>query len=168
VDTLGCELRFSYPIVKLQDFASRVEGLKESPNPFATVVAAHLRAQGSAGAPDTRFRFKIELVRSLYEKQWPAEQVRSLFRFIDWVMDLPEDFELQFRDALQQIEKKKDMPYVTSIERIAKDEGKAEGKIQLLQELLGLKVMSDEDLEQMSAKQLEELLVSLRQQVDAR
>ncbi len=83
-------------------------------------------------------------------------------------MDLPEDFELQFRDALQQIEKEKNMPYVTSIERIAKVEGKAEGKIQLLQELLGLKVMSDEELDVMSPQQLEQLLVSLRQRLDAR
>jgi hypothetical protein len=152
----------------LNDFVIKIASLTESPNPFATVIAAHLRAQSTSVSPDTRFRFKIELTRSLYEKQWPAEQVRSLFRFIDWVMDLPEDFELQFRDALQQIEKEKNMPYVTSIERIAKVEGKAEGKIQLLQELLGLKVMSDEELDAMSPQQLEQLLVSLRQRLDAR
>jgi hypothetical protein len=172
VDTLGCKVQFSYPIVKLNDFVIKIASLTESPNPFATVIAAHLRAQSTSVSPDTRFRFKIELTRSLYEKQWPAEQVRSLFRFIDWVMDLPEDFELQFRNALQQIEKEKNMPYVTSIERIAKvegkAEGKAEGKIQLLQELLGLKVMSDEELDAMSPQQLEQLLVSLRQRLDAR
>ncbi len=129
VDTLGCQLHFSYPTVKLQDFANQIEELKESTNPFATVIAAHLRAQSTSHEPDNRFRFKVELARSLYEKLWPAEQVRSLFRFIDWVMDLPSDFELQFRDALQQFEKEKNMPYVTSIERIAKGEGKAEEKL---------------------------------------
>ena len=60
------------------------------------------------------------------------------------------------------------MTYVTSIERIAKDEGKAEGKIQLLQELLGLPVMSDEELDQMSPQQLEELFLALRRRMDAR
>ncbi len=64
------------------------------------------------------------------------------------------------------------MPYVTSIERIAKAEGraegKAEGKIQLLQELLGLRVMTDDEFESMSPEQLADLLVSLRQQFDAR
>ncbi|XZE54513.1 hypothetical protein SH139x_000483 [Planctomycetaceae bacterium SH139] len=158
--------------MKLQDFAAEIESLKQSSNPFATVIAAHLQAQGSAGSPDTRFRFKIELARSLYEKQWPAEQVRSLFRFIDWVMDLPEDFELQFRYAVQQIEREKSMPYVTSIERIAKQEGKAEGRvggqIQWLQELPGLSVMSNEEFEQLSQQQLAELQASLRQQFDAR
>ncbi len=114
--------------MKLQDFANQIEELKESTNPFATVIAAHLRAQSTSNSPDTRFRFKIELARSLYEKLWPAEQVRSLFRFIDWVMDLPVDFELQFRYALQQIEKEKNMPYVTSIERIAKVKEKPRGR----------------------------------------
>ncbi len=144
VDTLGCQLRFAYPVVKLQDFAANIENLQKSPNPFATVIASHLRAQVSTGSPEDRYRFKVELVRSLYEKQWQAEQVRRLFRFIDWVMDLPSPLELQFRDTLMQIESEKHMPYVTSIERLAKSEGKIEGKIQLLQDLLGLPVMSDE------------------------
>ncbi len=47
-------------------------------------------------------------------------------------------------------------------------EGKAEGKIQLLQELLGLRVMTDDEFESMSPEQLADLLVSLRQQFDAR
>jgi hypothetical protein len=75
---------------------------------------------------------------------------------------------LPVRYALQQIEKEKNMPYVTSVERIAKVEGKAEGKIQLLQELLGLRVMSDEEFETMGPQQVAELLNSLRQRLDAR
>lgn len=72
------------------------------------------------------------------------------------------------------------MPYVTSIERLAKNEGKAEGKIegkiggkiegkiQLLQDLLGLPVMSDAVLESMTAQQLESLYTDLRQRVESR
>ena len=171
-DWLGCQLRFAYPVVKLQDFATRIESLQESPNPFATVIAAHLRAQHSTGSPFDRYRFKVELIRSLYEKQWDADRVRRLFRFIDWVMDLPSPLELQFRDTLKQIESEKQMPYVTSIERLAKHEGKVEGKIegkiQLLQDLLGLPVMSDEELEGIPAEQLETLYTELRQRVDSR
>ncbi len=98
-------------------------------------------------------------MRSLYEKQWQPDQVRRLFRFIDWVMDLPEAFELEFRDTLKRIEMEKEMPYVTSVERLAKIEGKAEGKIQLLQDLLGLPIMPDVELERMTAQQLEGLVV---------
>ncbi len=180
VDVFGCQLRFTYPIVKLQDFAANIESLKNSPNPFATVIAAHLRAQTSMGNPDARFSFKVDLVRSLYEKKWQPDQVRRLFRFIDWVMDLPKAFELQFRHTLKKIEMEKNMPYVTSIERLAKNEGKIEGKtegklegklegkIQLLQDLLGLPIMSDAELESMGAQQMHALLAELRQRFDAR
>ncbi|MEZ6090042.1 MAG: hypothetical protein R3C05_18850 [Pirellulaceae bacterium] len=48
------------------------------------MLTSHLQAQVSTGNPDDRYRFKVALVRSLYEKQWQAEQVRRLFRFIDW------------------------------------------------------------------------------------
>ena len=67
-----------------------------------------------------------------------------------------------------QIESEKHMPYVTSIERLAKVEGKIEGKIQLLQDLLGLPVMSDSVLEGMTTQQLESLYTDLRQRVDSR
>jgi hypothetical protein len=175
-DLLGCHLQFTYPVVKLQDFADDLDALKESQNPFATVIASHLRAQSSAGSPDARYRFKVDLLRSLYEKQWQADQVRRLFRFLDWVMDLPADLEIQFRHALQKIEMEKQMPYVTSIERLArtegrtegKAEGKLEGKIQLLQDLLGLPVMSDAELEQMNAHEVEALFVDLRKRLDSR
>ncbi|MCA9129530.1 MAG: hypothetical protein KDB22_20730 [Planctomycetales bacterium] len=60
------------------------------------------------------------------------------------------------------------MPYVSSVERLARVEGRAEGKIQLLQELLGLPVMTDADLEQLDASQLEALLTELRKRIDAR
>lgn len=171
-DLLGCQIRFVYPVVKLQDFAHSIETLQNSQNPFATVICSHLRAQSSSGSPGTRYRFKVELVRSLYEKQWQAEQVRSLFRFIDWVMDLPEPLELQFRETLKLIESEKGMPYITSIERLAKLEGKLEGKIegkiQLLQDVLGLPVMADAELEGMTAEHLEKLLLELRDRLEKR
>ena len=84
------------------------------------------------------------------------------------MMDLPEALELQFRNRLKQIEEENGMPYVTSVERLARVEGRAEGKIQLLQELLGLPVMTDADLEQLDASQLEALLTELRKRIDAR
>ena len=60
------------------------------------------------------------------------------------------------------------MPYVTSIEKLARNEGKVEGKIQLLQDLFGLPVTSDEELERMSVEQMESLLLELRKRLDAR
>ena len=128
-DLLGCHLRFEYPVVKLQDFADSIDHLRASPNP-AIVIASHLQAQVTTNNAEDRFRFKVELVRGLYEKGWGPDEVRRLYRFIDWVMDLPPELDLEFKDVLNEIERENNMPYVTSVERLAKLEGRLEGKLE--------------------------------------
>lgn len=54
--------------------------------------------------------------------------MRELFRLIDWMMHLREDLEQQFRVELVEFEEGIEMPYVTSVERLAKTEGRAEGR----------------------------------------
>lgn len=51
----------------------------------------------------------------------------ELFRFLDWMMILPEKFELQFEKAVATLEEAPNMRYVTHIERRAKAEGIKEG-----------------------------------------
>lgn len=88
----------------------------------------------------------------LFKRGKAADDFRKLFRFIDWMMDLPSEVELEFKRDFIEIEQETQMPYITSIERIAKAEGKAEGKIQLLQELVGLPVSSDGDLSKVATE----------------
>ncbi|MCY2988120.1 MAG: hypothetical protein NTY19_09695 [Planctomycetota bacterium] len=57
-----------------------------------------------------------------------AEQVRELFRLIDWMMHLRADLEERFKQELDQLEESLQMPFVTSVERIAKAEGRTEGR----------------------------------------
>ena len=44
-ELFGCRHVLEYPLVKLLDYASRLEALLEDPNPFALVTAAHLLTQ---------------------------------------------------------------------------------------------------------------------------
>ena len=53
--------------------------------------------------------------------------VGELFRLIDWMMDLPEAQYQQFWQALQQYEKEKHVPYITSVEQHGMERGKREG-----------------------------------------
>ncbi|MBL8889928.1 MAG: hypothetical protein JNL67_08100 [Planctomycetaceae bacterium] len=185
---MKCQVQFDFPIVKLNDYSGRLEELEVSDNPFATVILAHLLSQASAKEPEARFRFKVELVRRLYDKLWEAEDIRRLFRFIDWVLDLPRDFAVQFKDHVHQIEMEKQMPYITSIEKLAKLEGEAigetrgeargeargdargqtKGKIKTFQELLGLAISSDSELDSLTDEAREKLLLELRQSFAAR
>jgi hypothetical protein len=54
--------------------------------------------------------------------------ILELFRLLDWLLKLPMENEAEFRQQLDNYEKTKVMPYVTSIERLAKEEGREEGR----------------------------------------
>ena len=74
-------------------------------NPFATVVLAHLDTLQTREDQQERKDRKFRLVRSLYERGWDAEQIREMFRLIDWMVDLPEPLDTQFREEITQYEK---------------------------------------------------------------
>jgi predicted transposase YdaD len=124
----GCRVRFEYPICKLQDFAGDLRALESDPNPIATVIVAHLVAQRTRSNMGVRRRFKGELARRLYDRGWTGVEVLKLFRLIDWLLRLPRELEAEFREDLIHFEKERQMPYVTSIERMGREEGRQEGR----------------------------------------
>jgi hypothetical protein len=121
-------VRFEYPICKLQDFAGDLRALESDPNPIATVIVAHLVAQRTRSNMGVRRRFKGELARRLYDRGWTGVEVLKLFRLIDWLLRLPRELEAEFREDLIHFEKERQMPYVTSIERMGREEGRQEGR----------------------------------------
>jgi hypothetical protein len=73
-------------------------------------------------------------MRSLYERGMSKQMVLELLRLVDWMMTLPKPQELLFRQEHEQWEKEKQMPYVTSFERLAREEGEAKGRAEGLRE----------------------------------
>jgi flagellar biosynthesis/type III secretory pathway protein FliH len=53
---------------------------------------------------------------------------------IDWMMQLPPELENQFREEMTRLAEEKQMPYVTSLERLAREEGREEGRQEGLEE----------------------------------
>ena len=98
----GCVAGLEFPAVKLLDYAAQDEVLERDVNPFATVVQAHLKTLQTRQDPEARQVWKLRLVRSLYERGFLRENVQQLFRFIDWLMELPEDLDEQFWRDVQQ------------------------------------------------------------------
>ncbi|HUY31422.1 MAG TPA: hypothetical protein VMV69_01475 [Pirellulales bacterium] len=49
-------------------------------------------------------------------------------RLIDWMMDLPEEMEEQVQEEMVRFGEEKNMPYVTSFERLGFKRGEAEGE----------------------------------------
>jgi len=121
----GCRLSLQSPVIKLRDL--KTERLEADPNPFAVVVLAHLQALATRRKPEDRYRWKLRLVKSLYERGFTRQQILDLFRFIDWLLVLPVELEEGFREELARYEEEGNMPYVTSIERMAIERGRQEG-----------------------------------------
>jgi hypothetical protein len=48
------------------------------------------------------------------------------------MLQLPEELEQQFRQEFEQFEEERRMPYVTSIERLAREEGREEGLVEAI------------------------------------
>jgi hypothetical protein len=120
----GCGLRFYFPVCKLLELGADRNRLEEGDNPAGLVVAAHLAAQATRGNMDLRKSSKWQLTRRLYERGYQRKEILDLFRLIDWLMILPDGLEIEFRRELINFEKEKVMPYITSIERIGREEGR--------------------------------------------
>ena len=95
---------------------------------------ADLKAQATRRDPNGRLQWKLTLVKMLYQRGYTKEDILELFRFIDWLMVLPDDLELSFTEALREYEEETKMAYVTSIERRGLQQGLQEGLQQGLQE----------------------------------
>jgi hypothetical protein len=142
----GCEAGLRFPYVKLLDFTAREAILEASANPFAQVVLAHLKARQTRDNPVDRHAWKIRLVRGLYERGFSAKDVRELFRVIDWLMELPPALNNVFWQELDKIQEERQMPFVTSIERVGHCNGMREGIESLLKVRFGddgLKLMPE-------------------------
>ncbi len=123
----GTRIDFNFPVVKLLDYQKDWSALEASLNPFAIVVMAHLKAQETRDSRSERKESKLALIRRLYEQDYSREDVINLFGFIDWVMSLPDDLEREFWQEIQQLEESRRMPYITSVQRIGRQEGIEEG-----------------------------------------
>jgi predicted transposase YdaD len=64
----------------------------------------------------------------LYEKGYDRQQILDLYRFIDWVMILPEAVEKEFWQELQTFEEERKVTYVTNAERFGFERGIQEGR----------------------------------------
>lgn len=126
-DLFETGIRLKFRSVKLMDYAKDWALLEKSANPFAVVVMAHLKAMETKNKPLHRFRWKLELLKGLYQRGHDAEFRRQLIRFIDWVMMLPVELENKLEYEITQFEEEEKMEYVTSFERIATRRGLEKG-----------------------------------------
>jgi len=70
-----------------------------------------------------RVNEKLELIKHLYQKGFSKQDIINLLRFIDWVLELPDDVEPLFQQELEKFEKEKKMYYITQLQRPSYEKG---------------------------------------------
>jgi hypothetical protein len=135
----GCGLTFWFPVVKLLDYGDSWQLLEESNNPFSTIVMAHLKTQATRNNPVERKEWKLRLTRRLYERGYDRQNILNLYRFIDWLLILPDDLADEVEIEITRYEQEGTMPYVTRIERRAEARGLVNGERTMAIRLLNRK-----------------------------
>jgi len=125
-DLLGCRQTFTFPMVKLIDYEPAQ--LEASSSPFALVTQIHLEYLAAGGDPQKRFDARVALTRQLYDHGSSRNQIVGLYRFLGFLMRLPDNLAIKYRQVVETIEGELEMPYITDTERLAKSEGVAEGR----------------------------------------
>ncbi len=159
---------FEFLIIKLIDYNKDWASLEANPSPFAVVVMAQLKVL-ELKQPQEQYDWKLRLVRMLYERNYSRREILNLFRFIDWLIRLPRELEQNFKREVVKYEEVH-MPYVTSIERLGREEGLEEGLQKGREEGLQILVLRlvkrrvgdlprevEERIKKLSAEQLENL-----------
>jgi hypothetical protein len=77
----------------------------------------------------------------LYEKGYSRKEVFNLFRFIDWILMLPQKLNKIYYEEIKDLGGNKKMPYITDLEKYAMEKGFITGQIADKQEVL-LKLMN--------------------------
>ena len=149
---------FEFGVVKLLDWRDRAEELEASNNLFAIVVLAHLKVIETKGSVKQRKAWKFRLTKMLYEKGFERQQILDLYRFVDWIIILPEAVEREFWQELQTFEEDRKVTYVTNAERFGFERGEQTLILRLLTRRIGpITPAQDAQIRSLSLTQLEDL-----------
>jgi hypothetical protein len=126
VEVWRLRLAFEFEPVKLLDWEGRKEELRGHPNP-ALFVLAHLESQRTRNDDAERARVKLDLILRLRDRKLDAEGLRQWYRYLDWLLALPEEFEDQVWKEVERVGKENQVPFVTYAERSAERRGMEKG-----------------------------------------
>ena len=129
----GSWMEMGFPIIKLIDYADRVVELQNSNNRFASVILAQLAAN-QKGSAEAKGLTKLTLTKSLYQHGWTGDDIRNLYRFIDWLIRLPKALEVNYNAAIQVFEESLKVSYITTAERLGIQKGESVMLMYLLEQ----------------------------------
>ena len=87
------------------------------------MVMAHLKTKATRGKPQERQQWKWNLVRRLFERGYDQDDIRKLFRLVDWMMTLPDELQRRFEEQLTRYQEERQMPLLSRMELRAMQKG---------------------------------------------
>ena len=124
-------MNFHFKTAKIFDW--KMEDLEQDSNIFAIVTMASI--QSHEEDMQKRFVSKERLTKMLYERGYSKEVIFALYEFLDGIIVLSDDLEKQYNDNIKNYEKEKNMPYITTAERIGIKKGREEGRVESREEI---------------------------------
>ena len=124
----GCVKTISFPVIKILDYKDKWKELEKSDNPFALIVMTHLKMLETKKDKSKRLYWKEKLTIMIYNRGYPEEQMFALYKFIDWLLVLPDDLAKTYQKKITKYKEKFKMKYLTTTERFNRREGRIEGR----------------------------------------
>lgn len=119
------EIKMTFKSVKLLDYQE--SELEQNNNLFAIIVMAHLKTKATTRNLTEREQGKWQLIRSLYQRGLSKYEIINLGKFIDKMMTLPPPLQLNFKTKLNQYEEELKMPFLSTLEEMALEQGLEQG-----------------------------------------
>ena len=124
----------TFEVVKILDFRGQEEMLSTTNNPFGLIVLAQLIAIKTKPVQGERLVSKIELIKLLLQHKWEHEKIRKLFSWLDNLLILGEDFELEYVKEVNKLAEDNKMRLMNTLERHEFNDGMQQGVKQGMQQ----------------------------------
>ncbi len=123
----GSHVSLQFQTIKLLDYRRNLDDLQTSLNPFAFFVIAHFITLETHQNWNKRLEWKTTITKKMIELGMPEAKAAALFRFIDFLMYLPEELEKKFTQEIHRYQEEKKMPFIAPFEKLAIKQGLEQG-----------------------------------------
>lgn len=124
----GSYIKSKFLVLKVIDFQNKKNELKLSHNPFANVLLIQLYAMESKKYDSKRRKeVKFMLIRRFYVMGYSREYIYNFFIFIDSLIGLPNELEVEYLNEVYDLEEDLKVAYITTAERFGFERGVQEG-----------------------------------------
>jgi len=120
-------LNFKFPLVKIIDYINYEFEKEYRKNPFSLLVQAYLKTMETEGDDFSRFQWKKKFIALLHDLGFHHEMLYALFRFIEWIMELPEELENKLYQEMIKMKGEEGMSFMTILEKKSHEKGLKEG-----------------------------------------